>query len=188
MIHTYWQGDTPKCHRSLSILVPWRMAHALMIGEIVTLVFDKTINIDWANFIIKPINVNSNVTMINFIVKCYIDYPWLTHWFHQFFHVTMSEKKWIPSGNLTVRYGKWPLYRGFSLWKWWIFPMALRLHRGGALHFGHLPPGLQLVLLERGQILWERSWHVQRYVGVIADLYQSISISVYVYIYMYINK
>ena len=37
------------------------------------------------------------------------------------------------------------------------FPMARarsRLHRGGALHFGHLPPGFQVVLLRQvGQLI-----------------------------------
>ena len=28
----------------------------------------------------------------------------------------------LPSGKLTVCYWKWPIYSGFTHWKWWIFP------------------------------------------------------------------
>ena len=79
-----------------------------------------------------------------------------------------------------------------------------RLHRGGALHFGHLPPGLQLVLLERrpflkgdffGYIMTcpticgcnRRSISVYIYINLYLYLYLSMYVCIYLSIYLSIN-
>ena len=36
----------------------------------------------------------------------------------------------IPSGNLTVCYWKWPIYSGFTHWKWWFFHSYVSLPEG----------------------------------------------------------
>jgi hypothetical protein len=35
----------------------------------------------------------------------------------------------IPSGNLTVCYWKWPIYSGFTHWKWWFSIVMLVYQR-----------------------------------------------------------